>query len=308
MRKENNPLVSIRVLTFNSSRFIIETLESAKAQTYSNIELIISDDGSTDNTVDLCKDWINDNHDRFVRIELIVSKINTGVGSNMNRAIKACKGEWIKGLAGDDLLIPDAIENIINFSNKNPDVEVVFGKAYGIDSNSVIYREYIPKIGGQLNYENFIQGKISYNVTTVAYKTSIHQKVGYYEEGVIAEDIYFSRKIWKHCTIGYCDNYITMYRKHDKNISKNTWLMYLQAKDALNQLKHDPNYRVKKDRENLNFFVLLSQEYKAESLKYFLPSLRFFYDRLFLIGIFNLLGITNLIKRNKFKKQKGSTN
>ncbi len=53
-----NPLVSIIVITYNSSKYVLETLESAKAQTYQNIELIVSDDGSTDNTIEICKIWI----------------------------------------------------------------------------------------------------------------------------------------------------------------------------------------------------------------------------------------------------------
>ena len=55
------PLVSINITTYNSSKFIIETLESAKMQTYQNIELIVSDDSSVDNTVELCKKWIEKN-------------------------------------------------------------------------------------------------------------------------------------------------------------------------------------------------------------------------------------------------------
>ncbi len=53
-----NPLVSIIVCTYNSSKYVLETLESAKEQTYQNVELIVSDDCSTDNTVELCRKWI----------------------------------------------------------------------------------------------------------------------------------------------------------------------------------------------------------------------------------------------------------
>ena len=51
-------LVSISVITYNSSKYILDTLDSVKAQTYPNLELVISDDCSTDNTIDLCKDWV----------------------------------------------------------------------------------------------------------------------------------------------------------------------------------------------------------------------------------------------------------
>lgn len=125
MVEENNPLVSIRVITYNSSKFVLETLESAKAQTYQNIELIVSDDCSTDNTVEICREWIENNKDRFVRTELITVEKNTGIPSNCNRAVKACRGEWIKGIAGDDILLPHCIEENIKYA-KNNNADFVF--------------------------------------------------------------------------------------------------------------------------------------------------------------------------------------
>jgi len=77
-----NPLVSIIVITYNSSEYVIETLESAKAQTYQNIELIVSDDCSTDETLEICRDWMKKNQDRFVRSELITTEKNTGISGN----------------------------------------------------------------------------------------------------------------------------------------------------------------------------------------------------------------------------------
>lgn len=113
---KNTPLVSITVGTYNSSKYVLETLESIKAQTYQNIELIVSDDCSTDNTVQLCKDWVSRNEGRFVRAIVLESPINTGVSGNGNRARRACKGEWVKGIAGDDLLTPDCVMSFIDYA------------------------------------------------------------------------------------------------------------------------------------------------------------------------------------------------
>jgi len=55
-----NPLVSIIVLTHNSTKYVIETLNSAKSQTYEDIELIVTDDFSTDNTVEICRQWMHE--------------------------------------------------------------------------------------------------------------------------------------------------------------------------------------------------------------------------------------------------------
>lgn len=104
MKDVRQPLVSIIVITYNSSKYVLETLESAKAQTYQNIELIVSDDCSTDNTVEICSKWIEENKVRFIRTKLITVEKNTGTPANFNRSIKATQGEWIKSIAGDDLL------------------------------------------------------------------------------------------------------------------------------------------------------------------------------------------------------------
>lgn len=122
------PLVSVPVITYNSSRTVLETLDSIKAQTYQNIELIVSDDCSTDNTVEVCRKWIEQNKDRFVRAELLTVEKNTGVAGNCNRAYAACKGEWVKGIAGDDILLPTCVQDCIDYVAEHPETEVLFGR------------------------------------------------------------------------------------------------------------------------------------------------------------------------------------
>ena len=98
---DDQPLVSIVVITYNSSKYVLETLESAKEQSYQNLELIISDDCSFDDTVAICRNWIAKNKERFVRIELLSVDKNTGIPANCNRGVKVAKGEWVKLIAGE---------------------------------------------------------------------------------------------------------------------------------------------------------------------------------------------------------------
>ena len=122
------PLVSVPVVTYNSSKTVVETLDSIYNQTYPHLELIVSDDGSTDDTIQVCCDWIKAHKDRFVRTELLTVEKNTGISANLNRAEKACQGEWVKGIAGDDMLLPECIADFLEFTIKNPDAHCVFGK------------------------------------------------------------------------------------------------------------------------------------------------------------------------------------
>lgn len=125
----SSPLVSVIVITYNSCVFVVETLESIKNQTYHNIELIISDDGSSDQTVRLCNDWVNANQDRFVRVEVISVESNTGIPANCNRGFRTAEGVWIKFIAGDDILDNNCIESFVDFVESDASVELVESKS-----------------------------------------------------------------------------------------------------------------------------------------------------------------------------------
>lgn len=121
-------LVSIIVTTYNSAKFVIETLESAKAQTWQNLELIVSDDCSSDNTVELCSEWIARNKERFVSTDIITVPKNTGVSANCNRCIKASNADWIKFIAGDDILLPNCIEENMKFVAEHAEASIIFSQ------------------------------------------------------------------------------------------------------------------------------------------------------------------------------------
>ena len=116
---ENNPLVSVCVIAFNSARTIVETLNSIYNQSYGNLELIISDDFSTDATIEVCRNWLGKHADRFTNVQIVTIDHNTGTTANLNRGCRAAKGEWIKMIAADDLLKPLAIRRYIDYCKKN---------------------------------------------------------------------------------------------------------------------------------------------------------------------------------------------
>lgn len=122
------PLVSVPVITYNSSKTVVETLDSIYNQTYPNLELIVSDDGSPDDTVEICRNWMDVHKERFVRTELLTVEKNTGVSANMNRAEAACRGEWVKPIAGDDVLLDNCIETYVDFVREHTDAVYVFAK------------------------------------------------------------------------------------------------------------------------------------------------------------------------------------
>lgn len=123
MEKE---LVSLVILTYNFENIIMECLNSLEKQTYKNVEVIIADDCSKDNTLEICKEWKKNNLNRFKRIEIISSSENRGVTKNINIGARKAKGQWVKFLGGDDYLSENSLERFMDFKSKHENCEAVF--------------------------------------------------------------------------------------------------------------------------------------------------------------------------------------
>lgn len=127
-------LISVVVTVYNSGKTIIETLESIRNQTYPYLELIISDDCSTDNTIEIVKEWIRANHKRFVKISILRAKKNHGVTKNCNIGLSQVRGKYVEIIAGDDLLMDQALEKKKQFAERNG-LKVVFTKVEVFGAN-----------------------------------------------------------------------------------------------------------------------------------------------------------------------------
>lgn len=152
---KNKTLVSVVVVTYNSADYVIETLESIKAQTYEDIELIVSDDASTDDTIILVKQWLDGNKNRFVKYRVVESETNTGITPNINRGVVATTGEYIKPIAGDDLLYSDCIEKLLEYVLKE-NLNFAYSKVSSFSDSHNDYEAKIIKYE-KLGYEIFEQ-------------------------------------------------------------------------------------------------------------------------------------------------------
>lgn len=227
-----NPLVSVGILTYNSSKYIIDALESVKNQTYKNIELIVSDDCSKDNTVDICREWIEENKSRFVNTTLITVDKNTGTCANGNRRFAACKGEWLKGCAGDDALYPDCVEKYVHFIANHPEAKFVVGKIREykntFDEDNVIdghwakffnENNYILDLSSEEQFKMMLYGNSFIPPATFFNMAIVRELGGYDEKYGILEDFPFYLKVLK---AGYkfhkMDEYVSKYRTSDTNV------------------------------------------------------------------------------------------
>jgi glycosyltransferase involved in cell wall biosynthesis len=116
-----DPLVSVCIPSYNNSKYIAETIQSVLSQTYSNFELIIVDDCSSDNTLEIVRGF----KDR--RIVVYQNEANLGMHGNWNKVLSLANGEYMKLLCGDDLIYPDCLAQQVNafFNNSDKNISVV---------------------------------------------------------------------------------------------------------------------------------------------------------------------------------------
>ncbi|MCL9809925.1 glycosyltransferase family 2 protein [Flavobacterium luminosum] len=139
-----NGLVSIITPTYNSEKFITETIQSVQNQTYSNWEMLIVDDCSLDKTVDIIQHFMEEDH----RIHLIRLHKNSGASKARNEAIKLVRGDYMTFLDADDIWFADFITNSIATIN-NTGIPFVFSSYRRSNENlQFVYSDFIvpPKV------------------------------------------------------------------------------------------------------------------------------------------------------------------
>ena len=269
MIHSTTPLVSVAVVTYNSSKTVLETLDSIADQTYQNLELIVSDDCSTDDTVEICREWIEAHKDRFVRTVLLTSEKNTGVSANMNRGADACEGEWVKDIAGDDVLLPNCIDIYVEYVRENPEAVYVFAKVEMFGGDSATrkeledwYSSMEKKFFSWSFEEQYDQLTLSDN--PIPTPTSFYNRVKVMALGVRNDEripFYEDKPKWvnfleKGVRFDYIDKVTVRYRLSDNSLCRNTPDKYIvsQAQFYLYYCFHNYYKKVNKKQAIRRWF------------------------------------------------------
>ena len=187
---QNFPLVSVICLSYNHEAYVVEALNSVINQTYPNIELLIADDCSSDNSIGVIKDWVK-NHPE---VHFSTNEKNLGNTKTFNQLAKIAKGEFIIDLAADDLLVPNCIEKqVTTFQNsKYKNLGIVYGNLIEIDKNGNFlnnyYKEEDRPESGDI-YKMVIGRTIKICSVSSMIKKSVLEKLGYYDEDLAYEDL-----------------------------------------------------------------------------------------------------------------------
>lgn len=128
------PTISIIAPVYNMTRYLEEFIDSVRAQTYKDFELILIDDGSTDDSYTLCKSYAAQDS-RIIAFH----QENAGVSSARNKGLELARGKWISFVDPDDYIVPNFLESILSDTDKDSDIQLVQCYTKCFDDNGKIY-------------------------------------------------------------------------------------------------------------------------------------------------------------------------
>lgn len=217
------PLVSVAIPAYNHAAYIEACLASVCAQTYAELELVLIDDGSQDDTLEVARRYLESYGDRFRRI-VLKRQENQGVSAASNAVIAACQGEWVHLLGSDDVLHPDKVARIqqaIADWNR-PDLALVHADADTIDEHdrAVTRRRQKPRPAPGPDSEAwrvlFLGDNFIIN-PTVALRRDAFLAVGGFDRKLALEDIDCWLRLSARYAIARVPQVLASYRKHPGN-------------------------------------------------------------------------------------------
>lgn len=212
------PNVSVIIPTYNRSFIIRQSVDSVLQQTYKDYELIVVDDGSTDNTCEILKPYGDKIHYEF--------KENGGISSARNRGLEIAQGEYIAFLDSDDFWRPEKLQRQIECFNSHPEYGLVATRCLTntVDRNfntiSIDKRRRPGKSGWiykDLFYRNFIR------TSSVVIKHECFHKVGAFDESLPrCEEIDMCLRISKNYQVGFINDILTVYTRRPVEIRQDS--------------------------------------------------------------------------------------
>jgi glycosyltransferase involved in cell wall biosynthesis len=266
----NSPLVSVIIPCYNHAAYIEESVMSVINQTYKNIELIVIDDGSKDNSGDVLKKL-----QAQYGFTLIFQE-NQGISKTLNKALREyAHGKYLDGSGSDDFLAPDKIEKQVAYLENHPEYAMVFGKVYMVDEQSRIIEglQIIDPVTDpveSVKFEALIERDCIPSVTVMIRK-SVLDEFGGYNENTIVEDFDMWLKVASKYQISYLDEYFAYYRWHKQNMTTFTLKMCHAVWDVVQSWKDKMDPALSKKivaRLCSRNFSILARQHKKESLKF----------------------------------------
>lgn len=210
-------IVSVVMPSYNAERYLLDSVDSVLNQSFSDVELLIIDDGSTDKTREILESL------KDSRVSVCYHSINRGVSLTRNEGIETAKGKFIIFMDDDDIMPRDRIKNHVEFLESNPSIDAVGGKVFDIDSEGKVTGIWNPVVVNNPRYIRakllqcgaFINGAVTYRK-----KTLIDNNIRFMDNACGLEDYELMVRLSKVGKISGIDVPVLFYRRHETNTEK----------------------------------------------------------------------------------------
>ncbi|RLL49707.1 glycosyltransferase [Mariprofundus sp. EBB-1] len=240
---EERPLVTLALFSYNSEKYIREAVEGALSQTYSPLEIILSDDCSKDRTYEIMQEMASSYkgpHHVIVRR----NERNLRVPGHVNKLFQLAHGELIVAAAGDDISLPHRVQTLTDEWLKHGKPLGVNSNRYKIDSSGVSlgkdpvgegFPAWIDKIEGISDQEHrdllsqFCQLKWRFSGASAAWRSDLLEIYGYLPMGVLGEDMLFNFRALLEKSFAFCPEKLIKYRTHEGALSHKPHTSYMPS-------------------------------------------------------------------------------
>ena len=233
----NPPAVSVVIATYNRAHLIAETLDSVLGQSFRNFEIILVDDGSTDNTREVVR--------RYGTHVQYVCQNNHGPSAARNRGVRQARGDWISIQDSDDLGAPNHLSVLHAFAAAHPTVGMIFANGAYLGGAEHKRKTIIPEVKSRLLAQRAVELHDIFDKSIVRLQAALiskaaYEAVGGHDESLrICMDLDLSFRLLMNFPIAYIDEVVFSYRKHDGNIGRNEELRLTENIRVIEKLLHD---------------------------------------------------------------------
>ena len=254
------PLVSVVVSSYNHEKYIATCLQSILEQTYPNLELIVIDDGSGDDTPNIVADLAGKHSFQFI------AKDNEGLSKTLNQGLSICKGEYFVPFGSDDVMLPGRIEKQVELMQSHPDAAASGGNVINIDQDGNELKKQNRYPYRELTFENILLGDVrGISAPTAMIKSAVlRDGVGGYNPDIPLEDVHLWLKLTdKRYKIVVFDDVFACYRRHGENTSSNLQYMLDSMRKTLSEYSDHPLYSVAMNKYLISMFITASKQNKT---------------------------------------------
>lgn len=235
----NSPLVSILIPCYNHQDFLGDCLQSILDQDYPYLELLICDDCSPDNSYQVISSYAEQLQNKLHSVQILRNTVNCGVTKNINRMLTLAKGEYIKILASDDAMTPDAIRMLTAYLEENPQygVAVCNGATVSEDQH---YPHFTPVSPVYEQPPDFSSADMFCRIARrnpifapgAMVRRSIYDACGFYDEDIAIEDLEYWLRILVEGQVafGYLPQQLIYYRINSNSMSSQSANAHLQSR------------------------------------------------------------------------------